>query len=226
MKTISDNGKRNKLYSSDEVEEQIKRIRQKFLNTIISISFVLEAKTDHTSGHSKRVAEVAVAIARELRIPEERVEKIRIAGLVHDIGKIGVSEITSNKQGKLTEEEFAHIASHSLLGEKILSQIINDKEILKMVRHHHEQYDGSGYPDRLKAQNIPLGARILAVADAFDAMTSTRPYRKAMTALLTAAEMKANSGTQFDPYIINTFIKMQKIAVKSSQTPKNPLVYC
>lgn len=232
------------LHLEEKVEEQTQKIRESFLNSIKSLAYALEAKDKYTSGHSQRVAEMAVAIALELGILEDRVEKIRFAGLVHDIGKIGVRESVLSKPGKLTDEEYRHIMSHPEIGERILSPVVEDGEILKIVRHHHENYDGTGYPDGLPAEEIPegsrilavaeaytnisnnltrkeklsQGARILAVADAYDAMTSDRPYRRAMSPQAACANLESGKGKQFDPAIVDAFVKvMSKTAEDKSR---------
>jgi putative nucleotidyltransferase with HDIG domain len=173
-----------------KVEEQAKKIRAAFLNAITALAYALEAKDKYTSGHSQRVTKISVAIVKKLGMPQGSIDEIRLAGLIHDIGKIGVRESVLNKPAKLTDDEFKYIKSHCEVGEHILAPIVEDEEILKMVRHHHERYDGSGYPDRLKGEQIPLGARILAVADTYDAMTSERPYRKAMSDETACAEIE------------------------------------
>jgi len=217
-----------------KVEEQARKIRASFLNAITSLAYALEAKDRYTSGHSQRVAEMAVATAEELGMSPESVEKIRLAGLIHDIGKIGVRESVLNKRTTLTDEEFQHIKCHCEIGEHILAPIVEDEEILKMVRHHHERYDGTGYPDGLSGEKISLGAKILsvteayvdtvhdetkngalsrnvsilAISDAFDAMTSERPYRKAMSREAACAEIENGKGTQFDPEVADAFLRV------------------
>jgi putative two-component system response regulator len=195
-----------------KVEEQAKKIRASFLSAITALAYALEAKDKYTSGHSQRVAETSVAIAKELGMPQDSIDKIRLAGLVHDIGKIGVRESVLNKPCRLTDEEFNHIKSHCEIGEHILTPIVEDEEILKAVRHHHERYDGRGYPDGLSGKQIPLGARILAVADTYDAMTSERPYREAMSAEATYTEIERGKGTQFDPEVVDAFLRTTKFA--------------
>jgi putative nucleotidyltransferase with HDIG domain len=193
-----------------KVEEQAKKIRAAFLNAITALAYALEAKDKYTSGHSQRVTKISVAIVKELGMPQGSIDEIRLAGLIHDIGKIGVRESVLNKPAKLTDDEFKYIKSHCEVGEHILAPIVEDEEILKMVRHHHERYDGSGYPDRLKGEQIPLGARILAVADTYDAMTSERPYRKAMSDETACAEIERCKGTQFDPGVADAFLRNRK----------------
>jgi len=190
-----------------KVEEQAGKIRTSFLNAVTALAYALEAKDIYTSGHSQRVTKISVAIARELGMPQDSVDKIRLAGLVHDIGKIGIRESVLNKPAPLTDEEFRHIRSHCQAGEHILTPIVEDREILRAVRHHHERYDGMGYPDGLKGEQIPLGAKILSVADAFDAMTSERPYRSAMSAQDACAEIERCKGTQFAPRVADAFFR-------------------
>ena len=193
-----------------KVEEQSRKIRDSFLNAVTSLAYALEAKDKYTSGHSQRVAEMSVAIARGLDLPQDSISKIELAGQVHDIGKIGVRESVLNKSVRLTDEEFKHIKCHCEIGERILTPIVEDEEILQMVRHHHARYNGSGYPDGLRGSQIPLGARILAVADAFDAMTSERPYRQAMSVETACAEIKHGKGTQFAPEVADVFLKARR----------------
>ena len=196
-----------------KVAEQAKKIRASFLSAITSLAYALEAKDKYTNGHSQRVADISVAIAKELDLPQESIERIRLAGLVHDIGKIGVRESVLNKPGRLTDEEFQHVQDHPEIGEHILAPIADDAEILRMVRNHHERYDGTGYPDRLKGNQILLGARILMVADAYEAMTSERPYRKAMKEDTAFIEIEHGKGTQFDPEIADAFLRCVSINI-------------
>lgn len=146
-------------------------------------------------------------------MPRNRLEKIRLIGLIHDIGKIGVKESVLHKPGKLTNEEYQHIISHCEIGEHILTPIVEDEDILKAVRHHHEHYDGTSYPDGLKAEQISLSGRILMVADAYDAMTSERPYRQAMSAEAACTEIERGKGIQFDPEVVDAFCRTRKSTV-------------
>ncbi|MBN1862172.1 MAG: response regulator [Dehalococcoidales bacterium] len=191
------------------VAEQAEKIRASFLNTIASLACALEAKDRYTSGHSQRVAQISEEIAREMGLPEATIEKIRFAGQLHDIGKIGVRETVLNKPGRLTDEEFEHMGTHPEIGEHILAPALDDAEILGIVRHHHERYDGNGYPDRLAREEIPLGARVLAVADAFDAMTSERPYRETPGPEIAVAEIERGAGSQFDPKVVAAFMAVR-----------------
>jgi len=194
-----------------KVAEQTVKIRESFLGSLKALVMALEAKDSYTSGHSRRVAEVSVMIARELGMSPEDIERISVAGLIHDIGKIGVKESILNKPGGLTVDEYKHIQRHSEVGTHILTAVIEDNQILEAVAHHHEQYDGSGYPDGLGKEQIPLGARILAVADAFDAMTSARPYREAMSVKTTCAKILSSTGNQFDPNIAEALLRIVKV---------------
>jgi len=190
----------------EKVREQTEKIRGNLLSSITSLAFALEAKDIYTSGHSQRVAGIGVIIAKVLELEADMRERIKIAGLVHDIGKIGIREEILNKNDDLTDEEFFHISSHSILGERIIKPVIEDETIALIVRHHHERYDGKGYPDGLKGEEIPLGARILAVADTYDAMTSNRPYRQALSHQIALTELEIKAGSQFDPDIVRAFM--------------------
>jgi putative two-component system response regulator len=191
----------------EKVEEQTQKIRASFLNAMTSLAYALEARDEYTSGHSRRVADISVAIARELGLSPENIDGIRQAALVHDIGKIGVRETILNKPTRLTREELQHIYQHPEIGERILSPVAENGDILRPVRHHHERYNGTGYPDRIKGEQIPLEARILAVADAYDAMTSERPYRNAMSEQTAINELEKGKETQFDPGVVEAFLK-------------------
>ncbi len=191
------------------VTQQTKRIRESFLNSITALAYALEAKDEYTGGHSERVAQVSVRMAEELGAAKDAIERIRLAALVHDIGKIGVQESILHKPATLLDAEYQHVKSHCEIGERILAPVVEDGEILKMVRHHHERYDGTGYPDNLCGLEIPLGARILAVADAYDGMTSQRPYRGALSVEAACAEIRRHAGTQFDPEVGETLLRLK-----------------
>jgi len=199
-----------RLHLEQKVEEQARKIRDAYVNSITALAYALDAKDHYTSGHSQRVTEIAVAIARELGLPPHEIDKIRLAGLLHALGKIGVREDVLLKPGKLTAEEYQHVKSHPESAEHISRPVVEDDEVLAMIRHHHEHYDGSGYPDGHKGEQIPLGARILAVADAYNAMTSERPYRKAMSPEKALAELERNKGSQFCPKVVDAFLKVGK----------------
>ncbi len=195
----------------EKVSEQASRIRTSFLNGITSLAYALEAKDAYTSGHSKRVADISAAIARELNLSQDKIDKLELAGLLHDIGKIGISESILHKPSSLTKVEFEQIRRHPEIGEHILSPIVDSVEILESVRNHHERYDGKGYPDALEKEKIPLGARILAVSDAYEAMTSDRPYRSKMSDEKACKEIRRNRGLQFAPEVADAFILSKSI---------------
>jgi len=197
-------------YLEGKVIEQTKELQNVFLRALTSLAYAMEAKDKHTSGHSQRVAMTSVAIAEEMGLHRSVIEKINLAAQVHDIGKIGVSESILNKPARLTYDEFQHIQLHSIIGEHILTPIIDDKETLSLVRNHHEHCDGSGYPDQLERTQISLGSRIITVADAYDAMTSDRAYRKAMSKEIAFEELKRGIGTQFDSEVVAALCQLEE----------------
>lgn len=191
-----------------ELADKNEELRRLFISAIESIVLALQAKDEYTEGHSRRVAGHAVAIARQLSLPEEEVESIGRAALLHDIGKVGTKESILNKPGKLTDEEGDHIRSHPLIAASILEPITPLKDIILYIKHVHEWYDGSGYPDRLAGEYIPLGARIIAVADVFDAMTSPRPYRPALEEEDVLEHLRQEAAKQFDPMVVEAFLEI------------------
>jgi putative nucleotidyltransferase with HDIG domain len=189
------------------VGEQTKEVRKVFLGAIEALAFAIEAKDKYTAGHSRRVTEIAVAIGKELGLSAADMEDLRWGGLLHDVGKIAVDQLIQNKPGELTSEEYEHIMTHPHVGAGIVKPVVNDK-VVEMIEHHHDYYDGSGMNQVGKGKDIPIGARILAVADAFDAMTSDRPYRSAMSIADALGEIKRCAGTQFDPAVVEAFLKI------------------
>jgi putative two-component system response regulator len=190
----------------EKIEEQTREIRKIFLGAIEALVFALEAKDRYTAGHSRRVTEVALAIGNELSLSENDMEDLRWGSLLHDVGKIAVDQLIQNKPGKLTREEYEHIMIHAQVGAGIVKPVANVK-VVEMIEHHHDHYDGTGLHQVVKGDEIPLAARILAVADAYDAMTSERPYRSAMSRKEALEEIKRCTGTQFDPTIATAFFK-------------------
>jgi len=184
------------------VTEQTRQIHEMFLGAVQALAFALEARDEYTRGHSQRVTDVSVAVARQLGLPAPDGERVRIAGLLHDVGKIGINDTVLLKPAALSPEEVAHVRAHPVIGERILTPVISDREIIAAVRHHHERYDGGGYPDGLAGDRIPQPARILSAADAYDAMTSNRPYRPAHPRDYAVAQLEEGSGTQFDPAVV------------------------
>lgn len=189
------------------VAEQAQRLEALFLASIQSLADALEVKDPYTHGHSLRVSSYSVAIANVMGLSAEEVRQIEIGGRVHDIGKIGVREAVLNKPGRLTFDEYQHVMTHPGVGWRILTPLLDDvPRALHIVRSHHERYDGSGMPDALVGDQIPLEARIAAVADTFDAMTSARPYRPGVPLTDTLAELRRCSGTQLDPKCVAAFL--------------------
>jgi len=192
----------------ERVAEQGRRLESLFLASIQSLADALEVKDPYTHGHSLRVSRYCAVIAQAIGVSGEMLKQIELGGRVHDIGKIGVREAVLNKPGPLTDEEYDHIMSHPVVGWRILSPLLGDMPMsLNIVRWHHERYDGSGIPDALVGDAIPLEARIAAVADTFDAMTSVRPYRPGVPLADTLAELRRCSGAQFDPVCVSAFLE-------------------
>ncbi len=183
-------------------------LQDAFVGTIRSLAETIDAKDTYTRGHSERVSLYAEAIARGLGLQGPKLQTIRYAGYLHDVGKIGIPDAILSKPGKLTEEEYHVIQKHPVLSEKILSPVKFPFPVQSIVRHHHERYDGNGYPDKLAGEEIPLGARILFVADAYEAMTSDRPYRKALSTQRALSELENNMGTQFDRRVVEVFARI------------------
>ena len=190
-----------KEHLEEKVSQQAEKIRKAFFNAITSLVYALEARDKYTSGHSRRVTESAVAVASRMGICGVLAENIRLASLVHDIGKIGINENVLNKPGRLTSEEYEHIKRHPEIGSHILEPIVDSNEILAIVKHHHERYDGHGYPDGIAGHEIPIGARIITVVDTFDAMTSERPYRSALPIAHALQELRDGKTASLSPQL-------------------------
>ncbi len=179
-----------------------------------ALSSAIDAKDPYTCGHSDRVARIAVLLAEDLGYSPEALTRVYLAGLLHDVGKIGVSDAILQKPGKLTEQEFEHIKTHPTTGFRILSGLRNLEDVTRVVRHHHESWDGRGYPDGLAGQDIPPVARIVAVADSYDAMASTRPYRSRMPLEKIEEILRHGAGKQWDPAVIDAFFHVKDKIVK------------
>ena len=193
---------------TSELRSQQKATKKLFLQTVTALSEAVDAKDRYTSGHSKRVAEYARMIAERMGKDKEEQEEIYRAGLLHDVGKIRIPNSIINKEGKLTDEEFNIIKVHPITGYHILKGIGGSHRIAIATKYHHERYDGSGYPNRIFGENIPEMARILAVADSYDAMTSNRSYRKALPREVVRSIIEEGKGTQFDPAIADVMLQM------------------
>jgi putative nucleotidyltransferase with HDIG domain len=183
-------------------------ISNMFINTVESFATAIDAKDPYTYGHSRRVARISVSICNELGMEKKETKLVELAAYLHDIGKIGTPEDILHKPGTLKPEEFEKIKEHPAKGAAILSNIKEFSEIIKWIKHHHEWYDGKGYPDRIAAEHIPIEARIITIADAYDAMTSDRPYRKGMPPLEVIKIMEEFTRSQFDPDILSVFRRL------------------
>ncbi|MFU8796195.1 MAG: HD domain-containing phosphohydrolase [Dehalococcoidia bacterium] len=184
----------------ERVEEQTDEIRRLFLGAIEALVCALEAKDRYTAGHSRRVTDIALALGEELRLSTEELEDLRWGSLLHDVGKIAVDQLIQNKRDALTQEEYEHIMIHAHVGAGIVQPVVNER-VVEMIEHHHDFYDGKGLNQVTAGNEIPLAARVLTLADAFDAMTSDRPYRPAMSVEEALDEIRRSVGTQFDPKV-------------------------
>jgi len=191
----------------ERVQVQAHRIEELFLGGVQALAQALEEKDKYLRGHSLRVAEYAVSIARSVGLDDNTIDAISLGGHLHDIGKIGVSEEVLNKAGKLTDTEYRYIMEHPVIGDRILRPLLRDAPIvLAVVRSHHEHFDGKGLPDHLAGDTIPMAARIVSVADAFDAMTSERPYRHSLSVERALLELRTQRGVQWDPVAVDGFL--------------------
>jgi HD-GYP domain-containing protein (c-di-GMP phosphodiesterase class II) len=202
---------------------------QEFFHDIIEcLIAALEAKDAHTSGHSSRVADMSLDLARTLELEGSDFENVHIAAHLHDIGKVGLAENILNKPGKLLAHEWAQVQAHPVVGYNILSKSRRLYKIAEVVLHHHERWDGKGYPQGLQRNQIPLGSRIIAVADAVDAMTSDRPYRKPLSWENCYNELQVNKEKQFDPLVVEAAAQLWKKWADSrleKQTTHNAHLY-
>lgn len=194
--------------ASRRIDRQNKDLEEMFLQATIAMGNALDAKSPWTKGHSERTVHYAEKIARKMGLSHEDIHNLTIGGLLHDIGKIGTYDNLLHKTEKLTKEEFNIIKKHPVKGVKILESIKQLRNIIPIIRYHHERYDGRGYPDGLAGEDIPLLARIVHVADAYDAMTADRPYRTALSKEQVIEELRKNAGTQFDPEMVGIFLSI------------------
>lgn len=191
-----------------ELKEAMQEMELLSLGTIRALADALDAKCDYTAGHSLRVSQIAVLIGRAMKLSPDELRDIELGGILHDIGKIGVPESILWKPGKLSAEEKEVMSKHPEISAQIIGDLRGLKRAREYVRHHHEFYDGSGYPDHLVGDDIPLGARIILVSDAYDAMTTDRPYRKAIGHDGAIVELKKLRDSQFDPKVVNAFLSI------------------
>lgn len=189
-----------------ELSDTYEKLEKAYLESVQTLRYTVEAKDSYTRGHSDRVSEYSVLLGKYLNLPEETLNTLRIGGLFHDVGKIGVPDSILQKESKLTDNEYSEIKNHPSIGAHILSTATIFHDIIPIVKHHHEKYDGTGYPGRLQGENIPYLARIAAVADSFDAMTSRRTYRDSLPIDVVIAEFRKCKGTQFDPKLADVFL--------------------
>lgn len=183
-------------------------ISELFMHTVEALASAIDAKDPYTYGHSRRVARLSAAICEELGMSKKETRHVELAAILHDIGKIGTPESILQKPGRLEPEEMERVMEHPTQGAHILSNIVEFRDVIRWIRHHHEWYDGKGYPDHIAAELIPIEARVISVADTFDAMTSNRPYRKGMPSAEAIKIMEEFAGTQFDPGVLDTFKKV------------------
>ena len=194
---------------TEELINTVNKLNETFRFTLRALVTALDTRDTDTQGHSLRVVKYTLKLAELTGLKDEKELKVLEYGaLLHDIGKIGIPDAILRKPSQLTKEEWQIMETHPIIGYKILNKIKFLEEASQIVLHHHEKWNGSGYPDKLKGENIPVGSRIFSVADAMDAMTSMRPYRKALTFTHAINELRKNSGSQFDPDIVEAFFKL------------------
>ncbi|HHT9154978.1 MAG TPA: bifunctional diguanylate cyclase/phosphohydrolase [Candidatus Tripitaka sp. YC43] len=196
----------NRMPSAALMQYGAKTLSALYIQSIRALVNALELKDGYTATHSYMVSHYSAALAVKLGLPQDLVEVVRTAGLLHDVGKVGVPDGVLKKNGPLSNDEFTVVKTHPVLSIKVLNDLVFLRKELEIVRYHQEKYDGTGYPYALKGDNIPLGARILAICDTFEAMTANRPYRKALPVETAVAELKKCAGTQFDPKLVKVFI--------------------
>ena len=209
-------------FLEEKVEEQMVEMRRLFLGAIEALVSALEAKDEYTGGHSRRVTETAVAVGKELGLSAQDMEDLRWGSLLHDLGKIAIHQAIQNKPGGLTPEEYEHIMTHPKIGARIVQPVVNGR-ITDVIEHHHDHYDGSGLHQVVSGHDIQLGARVVAVADAFDAMISDRPYRAAMSIAKAVEEIDRSADTQFDPVVVAAFLKTLQTGATQAPEPQNGL---
>ena len=195
---------------NSKLSDTYKQLEKAYMESIQTLRYTVEAKDTYTRGHSDRVSEYSVLIGKQLGLSSDEIRKLQIGGLFHDIGKIGVPDSILQKEGKLSVSEYSEIKNHPSIGAHILSTASIFQDILPIVKHHHERFDGKGYPSQLAGEKIPYLARITAVADTFDAMTSRRSYRESLPLEHVISEIEQCKGTQFDPQIADAFLYILK----------------
>lgn len=195
---------------NDKLEKAYDELKAAYIGTMESLRLAVDAKDSYTKNHSDRVSYYSLMIARKLELSNEEIEIVKDGGLFHDIGKIGIPDAILQKTTKLTDEEYDDIKNHPSIGAHILAPAKIFEKIIPMVKHHHERFDGRGYPGGISGENIPLFARIVTIADSFDAMTSDRSYRPRFTLYKALEELERCKGTQFDPALVDIFVEEVK----------------
>lgn len=193
---------------NNELLDANEKLEKAYLDTVQTLRYTIEAKDPYTRGHSDRVSAFSVLLGQELGLSDDQLKTLKVGGLFHDIGKIGIPDSILLKESKLTDDEYSQIKNHPSIGAHILCNAAVFQEIIPIVKHHHERYDGKGYPSKLVGEQIPYLARVTAVVDAFDAMTSKRAYRNAIPIETVKEEIKRCSGLQFDPVIAEAFLNI------------------
>ena len=191
-----------------ELQRERNRLERVSTATLEALVNALEAKDPYLRGHSARVADLSATLAAEVGLPEEEVERVRMAGRLHDLGKIGTREAVVNKEGPLSPEEFEHVKQHVIIGAQILAPLTHLGDVVSMVRSHHERWDGTGYPDGLRGEEIPMGGRVIAAAEVLDALTTSRPYQEKMTPEQAVERMADLSGTVLDPRVFEALTRI------------------
>ncbi len=199
---------RQKQHLESVVTQQSDRLRHTFFSAVTSLARTLEARDSYTSGHSMRVRKYALRLAREIGLDDISKKRLSLAAKLHDIGKVGLAEGILNKPTRLSDFEFQLVREHPVIGERILRPIIRNRVVLGAIRNHHERFDGRGYPDGLRGEAIPFLARLITVADCYDALTSSRAYRAALPREEALGILEAGMNTQFDPHLVPPFVRM------------------
>jgi response regulator RpfG family c-di-GMP phosphodiesterase len=208
---IRHDDRRRHRYLERQIRKRTRQLRRTFLSAIDSLVRTLEARDPYTSGHSLRVSQYAVRLADALALSARQRKQISLAAKLHDIGKLGLPEVILNKADKLTAAEVTAVREHPVIGERILTPIIRNKTVLAAIRGHHERFDGGGYPDGLSDEAIPLEARVITVADCFDALTSSRAYRRALPRDLALNLIRDGAGSQFDARLVKAFVHICEV---------------
>ncbi len=194
--------------NADDIKLAYSKLNMTYKSTILAISKAIDARDQYTAGHSERVSKISLAIGQALNLPNEQLETLELAALFHDVGKIGIPDYILNKPSRLTDEEFNKIKEHPSIGVDILKTIDFLSQALPIILHHHERFDGGGYPNGIKGEDIPFESRIICVADSYDAMTSNRPYRNGLPHEVAVSELLKYKNIQFDSNIVDVFLKV------------------